>query len=113
MATGAWTGNTGVCHGLKGRDEMTKFNRLLMRIAIAGVAGFSLMGPAAQAQSDNWNALYDRIIRLEHEIKSLKGGGGAAGASQGGDQGYRLSAIEDQLRQVLSLIHISEPTRLQ
>lgn len=89
---------------------MTRFNRLLMSAGIAAVAGFSLMGPGAQAQSDNWNALYDRIIRLEHEIKALKGGGGGGagasqgGASQGGDQSYRLSAIEDQLRRLITSV---------
>lgn len=82
---------------------MTRLNRLLMNAGIAAVVAVSLTGPAALAQSDNWNALYDRIIRLEHEIKSLKGagGGGATGASQGGDQSFRLSAIEDQLRRLL------------
>jgi len=104
VATGAWTGNTGVCLRLKGRDDMTRSNKLLMSIGVVAVAGFSLMGPAAQAQSDNWNALYDRIIRIEHQIKSIKGGGGAAGASQAGDQSYRLAAIEDQLRRLLGSV---------
>ena len=77
-----------------------------MSAGIVAVAGFSLMGPVAQAQSDNWNALYDRIIRLEHEIKALKGGGAVSsqGASQGGDQSYRQSAIEDQLRRLIGSV---------
>ncbi|NNE21253.1 MAG: tol-pal system protein YbgF [Rhizobiales bacterium] len=82
---------------------MTKFNRFLMSIGVAAVAGYSVSGPPAQAQSDNWNALYDRIIRIEHQIKSMKGGG-AGGASQGGDQGYRLAAIEEQLRRLLGSV---------
>jgi tol-pal system protein YbgF len=57
----------------------------------------------AHAQSDQWDALYDRIIRLEHEIKDMKSGGGGAiplnpAATSGG------GAVEDQLRQVLVML---------
>ena len=53
------------------------------------------------AQSDQWDALYDRIIRLEHEIKGMKSGGGAIPlnpAAMGG------GPVEDQLRQVLVML---------
>ena len=53
-----------------------------------------LATPQVKAQSADWNTLFDRIIRLEHEVRAMKGGGGAGG----GDSGYRLSAIEEQLR---------------
>jgi tol-pal system protein YbgF len=57
----------------------------------------------AHAQSDQWDALYDRIIRLEHEIKDMRSGGGGAiplnpAATSGG------GAVEDQLRQVLVML---------
>jgi tol-pal system protein YbgF len=45
----------------------------------------------AQAQSDQWNALYDRIIRLEHEVRS--GGAGAGG-------GASNVQIQQQLQQL-------------
>ena len=67
-------------------------------LATAVVATTFLPAPAV-AQSDNWNALYDRIIRLEHEVRAIQSNGG--GGSAGGDQSYRLTAIEDQLRQLL------------
>jgi tol-pal system protein YbgF len=57
----------------------------------------------ASAQSDQWDALFDRIIRLEHEVKDMKGGGGAVPLNPsaiGGGGG----AVEDQLRQVLAML---------
>ena len=71
--------------------------RFFRQIAACGVLGFMLLvtAPAAFAQSAEWNALFERIIRLEHEVRGLKGGGNASG---GGDTSYRLSAIEEQLR---------------
>ncbi|MFW6077590.1 MAG: tol-pal system protein YbgF [Hyphomicrobiales bacterium] len=61
----------------------------------------------ASAQSDQWDALFDRIIRLEHEVKEMKSGGGAvplnpSAPSAIGDGGS--GAVEDQLRQVLAML---------
>jgi tRNA(Ile)-lysidine synthetase-like protein len=63
----------------------------------------SLAGPRqASAQSDQWDALFDRMIRLEHEVKAMKGGGGAVplNPSAMGNSG----AVEDQLRQVMAML---------
>ena len=57
----------------------------------------------AHAQSDQWDALYDRIIRLEYEIESMKSGGGAAPLNPAAIGGGGM-AIEDQLRQVLAML---------
>jgi hypothetical protein len=57
----------------------------------------------AYAQSDQWNALYDRLIRLEHEVRDMKSGGGMMpGNPVSGEAGQRMAAIEDQLRRVLA-----------
>ena len=60
------------------------FGRLALALAI-------LAGPQqASAQSDQWDALFDRIIRLEHEVKEMRAGGGAIplnpGVAGGGPQ---------------------------
>ena len=55
----------------------------------------------AHAQSDQWDALYDRIIRLEHEIKGMKAGGGAIPLNPAAMSG---GPVEDQLRQVLVML---------
>jgi hypothetical protein len=57
----------------------------------------------AQAQSDQWDALYDRIIRLEHEIEGMKSGGGAVPLNPAAVGGGGL-AVEDQLRRVLVML---------
>lgn len=62
----------------------------------------TLAGPRqAHAQSDQWDALYDRIIRLEHEVKSIRSGGGAVALNPAAIGG---GAVEDQLRQVLGML---------
>jgi tol-pal system protein YbgF len=63
----------------------------------------SLAGPRqASAQSDQWDALFDRMIRLEHEVKAMQSGGGAASHNPSviGSSG----AVEDQLRQVMAVL---------
>lgn len=68
-----------------------------LALALIAVAGPRQAG----AQSDQWDALYDRIIRLEHEVKAIGAGGGAVPlnpAALGGGAG------EDQLRQVLAML---------
>ena len=69
-----------------------------LAVALATLAG----PPQASAQSDQWDALFDRIIRLEHEMKEMRAGGGAiplnpAVAGSGGP-------VEDQLRQVMGML---------
>lgn len=79
----------------------------IRRLIIAGCAGLALttMAGAAAAQTDQWNALFDRIIRLEHEVRDLKAGGAGplmtAGQAATGDAAYRLTAVEEQLRQLI------------
>jgi len=64
-----------------------------------------LAGPRqAGAQSDQWDALYDRIIRLEHEVEGLKSGGGAMPLNPAAIGGGGGAAVEDQLRQVLAML---------
>jgi tol-pal system protein YbgF len=63
----------------------------------------SLAGPRqASAQSDQWDALFDRMIRLEHEVKAMQSGGGAVPLNPAavGNSG----AVEDQLRQVMAML---------
>ncbi len=75
---------------------------VLCCVALALVLA-ALAGPRpAQAQSDQWDALYDRIIRLEHEIQGMKSGGGAAALNPAAIGGG--GAVEDQLRQVLVML---------
>jgi len=70
--------------------------RLLMLGAGLAMAAFN--GPA-RAQSDQWNALYDRIIRLEHEVKALRASGGAPAARSGGHVSEgRLRALEAEVK---------------
>ena len=66
---------------------------LLAGVVASGLA-FSLAIPPAAAQSDQWNALYDRIIRLEAEVRARNGAPG-----QPADAG-QLNAIMAQLRQL-------------
>ncbi len=79
----------------------TSVRTMLCAAVLAALAVVSVSGPAF-AQSDSWNALYDRIIRLEHEVRSIRSTGGGGGAT--GDLSYRLTAIEDQLRQILGSV---------
>ena len=62
-----------------------------LAVSLLMLAG--LPAQRVQAQSDQWNALYDRIIRLEHEVRSGgAGGGGGAGNAQIQQQLQQLSA---------------------
>jgi tol-pal system protein YbgF len=79
-------------------------------IALLGFLAVGLAtwaGPRqAYAQSDEWNSLYDRIIRLEHEVRESRSGAGPISGygAIAGDDGRRVAAIEDQLRQVLGVL---------
>jgi len=55
-----------------------------------------LLGAAASAsaqQDARWNALYDRIIRLEHQLRTMRG----APSSGGGASDARLRALEAEV----------------
>ena len=66
-------------------------------LMMIGAAGLMATGSTAQAQSDRWNSLFDRIIRLEARVKTINRGGGGAGASSN----VRLANMEAQLRQLI------------
>lgn len=73
--------------------------------AVKGALAVSLLMLAAlpvkpaQAQSDQWNALYDRIIRLEHQMRSGGAGGGGGGDVQIQQQLQQLSAQVGAMQQ--------------
>ena len=73
--------------------------------ALKGALAVSLLMLAAlpvkpaQAQSDQWNALYDRIIRLEHEVRTGGAGGGGGGNIQIQQQLQQLSAQVGAMQQ--------------
>lgn len=71
---------------------MIKQLKRSLAISLLGLA--VLPAGSAFAQSDQWNSLYDRIIRLEAEVR----GGGGAGASAGG-RGGKVQ-IQAQLQQL-------------
>jgi len=72
-----------------------------LAVSLLMLAG--LPGTPAKAQSDQWNALYDRIIRLEHEVRS--GGGGAGGGSN--------ARIEQQLGQLAAQVNAMQQQMLE
>ncbi len=57
---------------------------------------FAVVPLAASAQDARWNALYDRIIRLEHQVRVLReGSSGGAGIDE-----RRLRAIERRISEL-------------
>jgi tol-pal system protein YbgF len=79
--------------------------RAIVLLGCLALAVASLTGPRqASAQSDQWDALFDRIIRLEHEVKDMKSGGGAVPLNPAAIGGGGGGAVEDQLRQVLAML---------
>ncbi len=66
--------------------------RMLVILALAA-AGLSAVSTGAAAQTDQWNALYDRIIRLEHEVRALRG----VPSRGGGADARRLRALEAEV----------------
>ncbi len=71
---------------------MIKQLKRSMAISLLGLA--VLPAGSAFAQSDQWNSLYDRIIRLEAEVR--RGGGAGAGAGGGNVQIQAQLQSEDQ-----------------
>lgn len=82
---------------------MSRMTRMLGVAGVCSCVAVTMLPAPAFAQNANWNALYDRIIRLEHEVRAIRGSGNQ-GASQG-DVGYRLSTIEEQLRQLIGSVN--------
>ena len=74
---------------------MKRFRRRISTILSAG-AVLAVLVPAAPAQDARWNALYDRIIRLEHQVRALRGLPGKGNTANG----KRLSAIERQISEL-------------
>ncbi len=68
--------------------------RLKRSLAISLLGLAVLPAGSAFAQTDQWNSLYDRIIRLEAEVR--RGGGGGAGGGAGGGN----VQIQAQLQQL-------------
>ena len=68
------------------------YKKGLMILALA-VAACGFHAGAGRAQSDQWNALYDRIIRLEHEVRGLRG----VPSRGGGASEQRLRALEAEV----------------
>jgi tol-pal system protein YbgF len=75
---------------------MARLKPLLLACGLT-FAVVSLNSGGVLAQSAEWNSLFERIVRLEHEVRAMKGSGGGVA---GGDTGYRMSAIEEQLRRL-------------
>ncbi len=75
---------------------------LLAGVAMPGLV-LSLTGVPAAAQSDQWNALYDRLIRLEAEVHARDAAANQPGAMQGADAA-RLSGLEEQVRQLVAQV---------
>lgn len=78
-----------------------QFNTRLLRrgLAVSLLMLAALPAQQASAQSDQWNALYDRIIRLEHEVRSGGGAGGAGGNAQIQQQLQQLAAQVSAMQQ--------------
>ncbi len=74
---------------------MMRIRRGFSAILSAAVV-LAAVSPAALAQDARWNALYDRIIRLEHQVKALRGTPNATGRP---DE-RRLRAIERQIAEL-------------
>ncbi len=73
--------------------------QLKRALAITLLSLAALPAGMAHAQTDQWNALYDRIIRLEHEVRSGGGGGGGDGNVQIQAQLQQLSAQMNAMAQ--------------
>lgn len=67
----------------------------VIAVGVLSVAAGTVGGSGqAKAQNAQWNALFDRIIRLEANVKNLSRGGGAGG-------GYQRTQSNEQMRQLL------------
>ena len=73
--------------------------QLIRSLAITLLGLAVLPAGSAFAQSDQWNSLYDRIIRLEAEVRRGGGAGGGAGAVQIQAQLQQLSAQMNAMAQ--------------
>lgn len=82
---------------------LTRLKPLRGGLAVSLLMLAAVSGTPAKAQSDQWNALYDRIIRLEHEVRS--GGGGAGGGSN--------ARIEQQLGQLAAQVNAMQQQMIE
>jgi hypothetical protein len=82
---------------------LTRLKPLRGGLAVSLLMLAAVPGAPAKAQSDQWNALYDRIIRLEHEVRS--GGGGAGGGSN--------ARIEQQLGQLAAQVNAMQQQMIE
>jgi hypothetical protein len=82
---------------------LTRLKPLRGGLAVSLLMLAAVPGAPAKAQSDQWNALYDRIIRLEHEVRS--GGGGAGGGSN--------ARIEQQLGQLAAQVNAMQQQMME
>ena len=79
--------------------------RSLLR-SVTAVLALSVATGGAAAQSDQWNSLYDRIIRLEAEVRGGQGGGGG---------NPQVMQLQDQIHQLSGQVNAlgNEIRRLQ
>lgn len=78
---------------------MIKQLKRSLAISLLGLA--VLPAGSALAQSDQWNSLYDRIIRLEAEVRS----GGGAGGSGNGQIQAQLQQLSAQMNAMAQQIY--------
>lgn len=80
--------------------------RRLMGVAVTlCAAGLIISGTPAKAQSQaQWDSLYEKIIRLEANVRDIQARGVSSGGAAGGSSGHlqmRVDNLEDQLRQLM------------
>jgi len=81
---------------------------MMKYVVLGGLVAGSFMGglgqATAQAQNAQWNALFDRIIRLEARVKNMSSRGGAvagrSGVNQSGASSAQMRTILNEIRQM-------------
>jgi tol-pal system protein YbgF len=78
-----------------------RFSTTTFAILIAAV-GVVYGGEKVLAQSQSqWDSLFDRMIRIEADMRVLKSNPGAQGSSGGGQLDQRFFTLENQMQQLL------------
>ena len=76
-----------------------QFPGIIFSLCLA--TAFVIGGKTGWAQNQSqWDSLFDRMIRIEADMRSLRANSGGQG-SAGGQVDQRMYAIEDQMRQLL------------